>query len=109
MSQLSERVTARVSGRNEAKALAGLVMLPTETHVEAFFEELYRILWPAKLEQQRTESLATLRDILKYPLEFGLHRGKTLDEVPRDYLHWLSENMETTKTRIDQYLAITKP
>lgn len=42
----------------------------------------------------------------RYRLDFGTHRGRTLDEVPRSYIQWLSANPEVYKKRADLKRAL---
>lgn len=40
----------------------------------------------------------------KRTLQFGIHKGKTIDDAPRDYLEWLAYNDDDFKTDLRRYL-----
>jgi len=43
----------------------------------------------------------TKEDAENYVLDFGKHAGKKLNELPKNYLHWLYENNSNCKQMID--------
>ena len=95
-----KRIEDRVRGRKTAKELHELLgdMDETESkeYFEALIEELSKLLG-ITLVQQSKDSVTSQVPINvsgAYPLTFGKHVGKTLDEIPTDYLDWLCREYE---------------
>jgi len=103
-----DRLKRRVDGREQAKAIIGLVTLDHPDKVEAFLDELRSTLIPAIVldevvdEARRLSALAALR------LPRGIHTGERLDDVPREYLDWWIRDGEEWSDKIGAYLAATE-
>ena len=50
-------------------------------------------------------SKSRLADLSRFRLDFGTHQGKTLREVPPDYLDWITKNIHDATIRwlVKQY------
>lgn len=105
---MNQRIQNRGAGRQQAKTILGVVDLPTPDHIDAFIDELESTLRPQRKAEELEKAQRKLSELLKWQMPFGIHNGKTLDEIPRDYLHWLSSSSEETKGIVDEYLEVTK-
>lgn len=102
------RLERRKHGREQARAVLGLIDLPHPDCKNAFFDELESVLRPKDSGVQGEKRRASIRELSKHVIEFGAHAGKRLDEIPREYLHWLAKSSEETMQALVSYLDATK-
>jgi uncharacterized protein (DUF3820 family) len=104
----TERLQQRVNGRNQAIAVMDLITLESPHAIAAFFEELNDRLRPEKIAVEREQRRRKVSELKAVELNFGKHAGKCLDDIPRDYLHWLASSNEDTLATINEYLRLTE-
>lgn len=103
-----ERLARRVEGRKQAREILGLVNLDHPDKVDAFLDELRSALQPKEVEADEKTAKKRLRELAAIQLPRGVNQDKTLDEVPREYLHWWIEDGEEWATKIGEFLEATK-
>lgn len=100
-----QRLASRVLGRNFAKEVLLLVDFAANPEaVDAFLDELNSL---RKKEPITPQKKRKLRELAATKLEFGIHAGVPLSDVPRDYLLWLQRSSEETTRLITEYLELT--
>ena len=104
------RLKSRIDGRNEAKAVIGLVTLENQHAIDGFFDELECHFRPKSqpTESEIKSSEKKLSQISNQSLSFGIHQCVPLSNVPRPYLHWLSSSSEETLNLVNEYLKLTE-
>lgn len=102
------RVARRVNGRQQAKDIVSLLNLDHQDKIDAFFDELRSLIQPKQVEVERAAQKRRLSELSSFKLRYGIHADVRLDDVPRDYLHWLVGDSETTVDVVREYLEATK-
>jgi uncharacterized protein (DUF3820 family) len=103
-----ERLARRVDGREQAKAIGGLVSLDHPDKVAAFLDELRTMFEPEAVLAEAVDDQRKLSELAAVRLPRGIHAGERLDDVPRDYLDWWIRDGEEWAEKIGGYLAATK-
>lgn len=106
----SNRLKRRVDGRDQARAIIGLDLLTLDhpDKVDGFIDQLNRTFIPKLIEEKKADRQRTIRELSVVTIDFGVHSGKQLDEIPREYLSWLLESSEKTCENIRDYLELTE-
>lgn len=103
----TERLKNRVDGRRAAREIRALVESDNPDFADAFLEEMRLLLKPDAVKQETTDRQRKLSELKFHVLNFGVHAGQCLDDMPRDYLEWLLGVSEETVGIISQYLQLT--
>lgn len=110
MARIEKRVIARELAREICVIIASELEGLEEHQVEAFWEQV-RESFP----QQQKESVEDTVELKPMGdkesqmfgsthIKFGKYAGERVDEVPLDYLLWLSENKDPWKEQLKRYI-----
>ncbi len=100
-----KRIASRIAGRRYARELLQLV---TEEHrqdtdyMEAIVEEFEKFTRRGVAEP--AEGLPPIARLGATMIPFGMHGGKSLDDVPLEYLDWLCREQEGLHGAVRAYL-----
>lgn len=100
------RIQARVDGRIAAHEIVTLLKWPDghgADYADAFVSQIRDLLPKRKADAIDVIPVPIAR-LGAVKLEFGAHKGKTLDEVPLKYLDWLCRTTEDTLKDVRAYL-----
>lgn len=107
----TNRIKARVYGRNTAREVVGLLSIeaePPELQIEiseAFIDELWKLLPQRPVAEQSKPALEPIARLGRLQIPFGIHKGKVFDDVPLDYLDWLAREQEGFYKSLRAYLT----
>lgn len=118
--QLDERIQQRIDARREADEVAALISgslaaLPNDDARVQFWKRL-RSTTPILVDgnagdakPEKPEPLLPMSDRESKefggkPMEFGKHKGTRVDEVPLEYLLWLSQTKDQFKIDLRRYV-----
>lgn len=102
--ELCEEILLLVAGEHRA-----LVEAHGQTASEAFWEnfrEAFEGHFPKTAEPSAIKPMDDFesRQFGQRMLRFGVHKDKTIDEAPRDYLEWLAHSDDDFKADLRRYL-----
>lgn len=102
----TERIERRIAGRLAAVEVAGCLGSDTACphFMAALIEKLQADCLPSApvMDAPKPPSIAMLGDCR---ITFGAHAGKSLDEIPIDYLDWLCREQEEFYRTLRAYLT----
>lgn len=102
-----KRVAARVAGRAAASEVIDLLSWPDgygADYADAFVEVI-RAMMPMRQDKiVEPPKLTPIARLGATKIEFGLHAGKSLDDIPLEYLDWLCRANESLTREIKEYL-----
>lgn len=102
-----KKVGIRISARKTADELFTLISIPEEyssDYAEALLEKLAELLPKPILKAKGAPKEIPIARLGSTVMDFGKHKGKKLDQVPLDYLHWLQSEQETFMWQLNNYL-----
>lgn len=100
-------IAARVAGRKAAEEIKPLLEWPNNhgaDFADGFLSQMRQLLPQRKadaIEPEKPQPIARLGAI---EMPFGAHAGKTLDDVPLEYLDWLCRSQEEFYKNLRAYL-----
>ncbi len=101
------RIAAKIRGREIALELLSLAMDEPPEVRESIAEGLCKALSTTDAEKKPDAAEPPQEPIARLAavrLDFGLHKGKFIDDVPLDYLDWLCGETEETARKLRAYL-----
>ena len=107
------RIQARIDGREAARDLHAMLVDDNckpwvdgtgADYAEALLKELASLLPSRTVREPEPEKPLPLARLAAEVIDFGLHAGKTFDNVPLDYLDWLCRAQEEFLGRLRAYL-----
>lgn len=101
--RLQERVEAANLARDVVLPLID-GQLPEEHQRAAFVMAVTEELLPQTPPSSKHDQLEPLPRLAAFVMPFGVHHGKTLEEIPFEYLDWLVGVQEETLRSIRAYL-----
>lgn len=100
------KVAAKVAGRKAAEELVSLLSVP-DGHGADYADilcETLRALLPKRRVPEPEKPIPIAR-LGAMQMNFGIHQGKTFDEIPLEYLDWLCRSQEDMCKNLRAYLT----